>query len=79
MKERTDFVHNIHVVHVVSLPQVEGQLWGKEKEASAAILLFMLVRMKVMERLQWKLYASFTDVSCLGRSINSPLHFRWSS
>lgn len=31
-KERTDFVHNIHVVHVVSLPQVKGQLWGKEKE-----------------------------------------------
>lgn len=29
MKERTDFVHNIHVVHIVPLPQVKGQLWGK--------------------------------------------------
>lgn len=29
MKEHTDSVHIIHVVHVVSFPQVKGQLWGK--------------------------------------------------
>lgn len=33
MKERTNFVHNIHIVHVVPLPQVEGQLLGQEKES----------------------------------------------
>lgn len=26
IKERTDFVHPFHMVHIVSLPQVEGQL-----------------------------------------------------
>lgn len=40
MKERTNFVHNIHIVNVVSLPQVEGQLLGQEKEGSISPLSF---------------------------------------
>lgn len=40
MKERTNFVHNIHIVHVVPLPQVEGQLLGQEKEDSILPLSF---------------------------------------
>lgn len=37
MKERTNFVHSIQGVHVVSLPQVKGQLWGKQKENSISL------------------------------------------
>lgn len=42
MKERTNFIHDCHIVHVVSLPQVEGQLSGK-KERKQCFFIFIIV------------------------------------
>lgn len=57
MTARTDYVHNIYVVDIVSLPQVEGQLWEKQKENSIShcgnvarmILVCLLACIKPME------------------------------